>query len=240
MPPTAPRLPLERQRDVAGAGPSNVSFSGLSQAACPDRGKNEPSAIRRGRPHRRRDHRPADLHHANLRGWELGAFRLARRQPGDARVRCFQRRHLPRQRLVRETLAPGGRNFRRPVRTAAGRLQPAGAANSLQRHFPRLRSRAEMAPPRQLSPLLPAILRRRAVSRDDLSHQAEDIRARLFRGHGRLRPLGTCRARGNVSSAAGKSSYRPPGALDDRGIPMVRRHKRPALRRRATHSSRRR
>ncbi len=119
---------------------------------------------------------------------------------------------------------------RLPIWSSIGRLQPAGAAGSLQRHLPGLRPNTKMAPLVQLSPLLPAVLLRCAISRDNLPRQAEDIRASLFCGPDWVGSFRIDHPRRDVFSFAGKPSRRAHNALVPRRLPMVRRDKRPARR----------
>ena len=60
---------------------------------------------------RGRGDRAADRHHARVLGRQLGAFRLAGRQPGDARLWLGERGDDRRQGLVRPPLARSGDRF---------------------------------------------------------------------------------------------------------------------------------
>ena len=131
---TAPDPAARRTRRLARGGP-----------------RAEPAALSRRRPRRRCRDRPADLHHAGLRRRLLGAFRLPRREPGDAGVRPRQCRDVRLQGFLRAPLAERRGPVARPVRAAPDRREPRRAAGAVQRHFPRLGPEPEVAARRELS-----------------------------------------------------------------------------------------
>ena len=94
------------------------------------------------------------------------------------------------------------------VRSADGRGQSPRAADSVQRHLPRLRPDAEVAAVRQLPALHAAVPRRRASSSAPSSSRPTDFRPRLFRRSHRRRAVRACVPAGDVSVHARESHRR--------------------------------
>ena len=147
-------------------------------------------ALSRGRPRRRRGDRAADRHHARLRGRQLGAFRLAGRQPRDARLRPDQRGDVRRQELVRAPLA----RRRHASRSACSGRSPSPpiSTSSSSASTPIFL----VSDPTQKWKLLEifladadAVPRRRGVPRLRVPQEQPDVRPRLFRRSRRLGPV---------------------------------------------------
>ena len=173
------------------------------------------------RPCRRRGHRAADRHHAHLPGRLLGAFRLARRLVGDARLRSHLGRDVHRAALVRAQLAGRRGLLAARLRAARCRRQSLRAAAAVQRDLPRLRPRAEVAAVRQFHSLPAALHRRRDLPRHGLPAREDGVQPRLFRRSCRLRPLWPRLPRGDLRVLAGKPHRRAADPVDDRQHALV-------------------
>ena len=181
-----------------------------------------------GRPRGRRGDRAADRHHAPLLGRQLGAFRLAGGEPRHARLRPDQRHHVRAQGLVRAALAAGGDDLADAVRSADGGGEPRRAADTLQRHLPRLRPGAEVAAVRQLPALHAPLPGRRLLPRHRLPQGAADLRPRLFRRPHGLGPLRAAVPGGDVFLHAREPADRAARAVVRRQRAVVRGRGAPA------------
>ena len=179
-----------------------------------------PRALFRRRPRRGLGDRAADRHHARLLGRQLGAFRLAGGQPGDAGLWAGERGDDRRQGLVRPPLARRRDGRARPVRAARGRRQSLCAASRLQRDLPRLRPGAEVEAVADFPGGADAVPGRRVFPRLRLPQEQPHVRARLFRRSRRGGPLRPGLPPGDVCVHASQSDRRAVGAVV-RGLPRL-------------------
>ena len=152
-------------------------------ATCCSTLRSRPAAIARalsvGRAGRRRGDRAADLHHARVRGRQLGAFRLAGGQPRHAGLRPRPARSCASARTgSTATGAASRRACAAAVRAADGRGQSAGAADSFQCHLPHFRSRRRSGGWRPISCSTAAVPRRRVFPRHGVPEGRQDLRPR--------------------------------------------------------------
>ena len=188
---------------------------------------------------RRRGDRAADRHHARVRGRQLDAFRLARRQPRDARLRPHQRGDGVGEELVRAPLARRRERRARPDGAARGRRQSLYPAARLQPDLSRLRPEPEVEAGRDLPRLADAVPRRRGVPRLRVPEEQQDLRPRLFRRSRRLRPQRPRVSRRDVSVPAGQPDRRAARAVVRR-LPRLDASARRARRARSLRRRRRR
>ena len=177
-----------------------------------------PRALFRRRSGRGLGDRAADRRHARLFRRQLGAFRLAGGEPGDARIRLGERDDDRRQGLVRAPLARRRHSLARAVRAARGRRQPLCAASRLQRDLPGVRPGAEVEAVADFPRRADAVPGRRVLPRLRFPQEQSHVRAGLFRRSCRRRALRPRRPIGDVRVHARQFDRRAVGACGSRPV----------------------